>query len=139
MLFRSRDPTDWDIDTTAFSTAMRMAGITAKDIDYLDVHDCMQIYQLIEPEICGYFKKGEAWKAHIEGRTLYTGDKPMNTSGGRHGKGHAFAASAGASMYEAVKQMRGEATGRQIKDAPEVSVVHNHGYGMHAAVTVLKR
>jgi acetyl-CoA C-acetyltransferase len=134
-----KDPTDWAIDKTSFDTAMRMAGITAKDIDYLDVHDCMQIYQLIEPEICGYFKKGEAWKAHIEGRTLYTGDKPMNTSGGRHGKGHAFAASAGASMYEAVKQMRGEAKGRQIKDEPEVSVVHNHGYGMHTAVTVLKR
>lgn len=134
-----KDPTDWAIDKTAFETAMKMAGITANDIDYLSVHDCMQIYHLIEAEICGYFKKGEAWKAVLEGRTLYNGDKPMNTSGGRHGKGHAFAASAGAEIYEAVKQMRGEAEGRQIKDIPEVSVVHNHGYGMHAAVTVLKR
>jgi acetyl-CoA C-acetyltransferase len=103
------------------------------------VHDCMQIYHLIESEICGYFKKGEAWKAVLEGRTTYKGDKPMNTAGGRHAKGHAFAASAGAEIYEAVKQMRGEAKGRQIKDEPEVSVVHNHGYGMHSAVTVLKR
>ncbi len=134
-----RDPTDWAIDKTTFETAMRMAKIKPKDIDYLDVHDCMQIYQLIQAEIAGYFKKGEAWKAVMEGRTLYTGDKPLNLSGGRHGKGHAFAASAGASMYEAVKQMRGEAKGRQIKDEPEVSVVHNHGYGMHSAVTVLKR
>ncbi len=134
-----RDPTDWAIDSTAFKTAMKMAKIQPRDIDYLDVHDCMQIYQLIQPEICGYFKKGEAWKAHMEGRTLYKGDKPMNTSGGRHGKGHAFAASAGASIYEAVKQMRGEAKGRQIRDEPEVSVVHNHGYGMHTAVSVLKR
>lgn len=134
-----KDATDWAIDKTAFETAMKMAGITADDIDYLSVHDCMQIYHLIEAEICGYFKKGEAWKAVLEGRTLHTGDKPMNTSGGRHAKGHAFAASAGAEMYEAVKQMRGEAGGRQIKDVPEVSVVHNHGYGMHSAVTVLRR
>lgn len=134
-----KDPTDWAQDKVAFETAMKMAKIKPRDIDYLDVHDCMQIYQLIEPEICGYFKKGEAWKAFLEGRTMYNGDKPMNTSGGRHGKGHAFAASAGASMYEAVKQMRGEARGRQIPDAPECSVVHNHGYGMHTAVTVLKR
>ncbi len=134
-----RDPTDWDLDRTAFQTAMKMAKIKPKDIDYLDVHDCMQIYQLILSEQAGYFKKGEAWKAFLEGRTLYKGDKPMNTAGGRHGKGHAFAASAGAEIYEAVKQMRGEAKGRQIKDEPETSVVHNHGYGMHTAVTVLKR
>ena len=133
------DPTDWAIDNTAFSTALRMAKVKPKDIGYLDVHDCMQIYQLIQAETCGYFKKGEAWEAFLEGRTLYKGDKPMNTSGGRHGKGHAFAASAGASIYEAVKQMRGEAKGRQIPDEPEVSVVHNHGYGMHSAVSVLKR
>ncbi len=134
-----KDPTDWDIDRTAFQTAMKMAGITPKDIGYLNVHDCMQIYQLILSEQAGYFRKGEAWKAFLEGRTLYNGDRPMNTSGGRHGKGHAFAASAGAEIYEAVKQMRGEAKGRQIPDEPEVSVVHNHGYGMHTAVTVLKR
>jgi acetyl-CoA C-acetyltransferase len=134
-----KDPTDWAIDNTAFQTALKMAKVKPEEIGYLDVHDCMQIYQLIQPEICGYFKKGEAWKAFLEGRTLYTGDKPMNTSGGRHGKGHAFAASAGASIYEAVKQMRGEATGRQIKEPPGVSVVHNHGYGMHTAVSVLKR
>jgi acetyl-CoA C-acetyltransferase len=134
-----KDPTDWAIDKTAFDGAMKMAGITAKDIDYLSVHDCMQIYHLIESETCGYFKKGEAWKAVIEGRTRYDGDKPMNTSGGKHAKGHAFTASAGADVYEAVKQMRGEATGRQIKDIPKVSVLHNHGYGMHTAVTVLKR
>lgn len=134
-----KDPTDWAIDTTAFGTAMKMAGITGKDIGYLSVHDCMQIYHLIESEIAGYFKKGEAWKAVTEGRTTYKGDKPMNTSGGRHAKGHAFAASAGSEIYEAVKQMRGEAEGRQIPDAPEVSVVHNHGYGMHTSVTVLKR
>ncbi len=134
-----RDPTDWALDTEAFGAAMKMAKIKPKDIDYLDVHDCMQIYHLIESEICGYFKKGEAWEAVLEGRTTYKGDKPMNTSGGRHAKGHAFAASAGAEIYEAVKQMRGEAKGRQIKDEPEVSVVHNHGYGMHSAVTVLKR
>ena len=134
-----RDPTDWSLDKESFGAAMKMAKIKPKDIDYLDVHDCMQIYQLIESEICGYFKKGEAWKAFIEGRTTYKGDKPMNTSGGRHAKGHAFAASAGAEIYEAVKQMRGEAKGRQIPDEPETSVVHNHGYGMHSAVTVLKR
>jgi acetyl-CoA C-acetyltransferase len=136
--YGGKDPTDWAIDKTAFSGAMKMAGIKGKDIDYLSVHDCMQVYHLLESEMAGYFKPGKAWEAVIEGRTTYKGDKPMNTSGGKHSKGHAFSASAGADFYEAVLQMRGKAKGRQIKDVPKTSVIHNHGYGMHAAVTVLR-
>ncbi len=133
------DPTFWPQDALAFKKAYQMAKINPKQIDYLYVHDCMQIYHLILSETAGYFKKGEAWKAIMEGRTYYNGDKPMCTSGGRHGKGHAFAASAGAEVYEIVKQMRGEAGKRQIKKPVNIAVQHNHGYGMHSAVTVYKK
>jgi len=134
-----KDSTNWPIDTTAFSKAYQMAGISGKDLDYLTVHDCMQIYQLIVSEVAGYYGKGESPKGFAEGRSLYSGDKPMNTSGGRHGKGHAFGASPGAETYEIVKQMRGEAGKRQVKHDIEVAAQHNHGYGMHAAVTVFKK
>lgn len=53
--------------------------------------------------------------------------------------GHAFGASAGADIYEAVKQMRGQADARQVERPPRIAAVHNHGYGMHSAVTVLGR
>lgn len=135
----SKDPTDWSIDKKAFEGAYKMAGVNGKMLDYLYVHDCMQIYQLIISETAGYFNKGEAWKAFMEGRTLYTGDKPMITSGGRHGMGHAFGASPGAETYEIVKQMRGEAGKRQIKNEVNIAAQHNHGYGMHAAVTIFKK
>jgi len=134
-----KDPTDWAIDKAAFNGAYKMAGVNGKKLDYLYVHDCMQIYQLILSETAGYFKPGQSWKAFKEGKTLYTGDKPMNTSGGRHGKGHAFAASPGAETYEIVKQMRGEAGKRQCKKDIKIAAQHNHGYGMHSAVTVFKR
>ncbi len=134
-----KDPTDWGIDKTAFEGAYKMAGVSGKDLDYLYVHDCMQIYQLILSETAGYFKKGEAHKAFKEGRTMKDGDKPMNASGGRHGKGHAFAASPGAETYEIVKQMRGEAKKRQIDKDIKLAAQHNHGYGMHAAVTVMEK
>lgn len=134
-----KDPTDWAIDNTSFKNAYKMAKISPKNIDLLYVHDCMQIYQLILSETAGYFKKGEAWKAFMEGRTMRDGDKPMNASGGRHGKGHAFAASPGAETYEIVKQMRGEAKKRQCKKDVNLAVQHNHGYGMHSAVTVMKK
>ena len=134
-----KDSTDWPIDKTAFANAFKMAGVSGKQLDYLTIHDCMQIYQLILSEVAGYFPKGEAWKAFKEGRTLYTGDKPMNTSGGRHGKGHAFGASPGAETYEIVKQMRGEAGKRQCKEDIKIACQHNHGYGMQTAVTIFKK
>ena len=134
-----KDPTDWAIDKTTFANAYKMAGISGKNLDYLYVHDCMQIYQLIESEIAGYFPKGQAWKAFMEDRTMFDADKPMNTSGGRHGKGHAFGASPGAETYEIVKQMRREAGKRQCKKDIKLAAQHNHGYGMHSAVTILKR
>ena len=134
-----KDPTDWAIDKKTFANAYKIAGIAGKNLDYLYVHDCMQIYQLILSEIAGYFKKGESWKAFMEDKTLFDADKPMNTSGGRHGKGHAFAASPGAETYEIVKQMRGEAGKRQCKKEIKLAAQHNHGYGMHSAVTILKK
>jgi len=134
-----KDPTDWMIDKIAFEGAYKMAGISGKDLDYLYVHDCMQIYQLIISETAGYFKKGESWRAFLEDRTMFDGDKPMNTSGGRHGKGHAFGASPGAETYEIVKQMRGEAGKRQCKKIIKLAAQHNHGYGMHTVVTIMQR
>lgn len=134
-----KDPTDWVLDKTTFANAYKMAGINGKKLDYLYVHDCMQIYQLILSEIAGYFPKGQAWKAFMEDRTMFDADKPMCTSGGRHGKGHAFAASPGAETYEIVKQMRGEAGRRQCKKEIKLAAQHNHGYGMHSAVTILNK
>jgi acetyl-CoA C-acetyltransferase len=133
------DPTDWAIDKKTFKGAYKMAGVSGKDLDYLYVHDCMHIYQLILSEVAGYLPKGKSWKYFMEDRTMFNGDKPMNTSGGRHGKGHAFAASPGAETYEIVKQMRGEAGKRQCNKPIKVAAQHNHGYGMHSAVTVMKR
>jgi acetyl-CoA C-acetyltransferase len=133
------NPLMWPLDKKAFEGAYEMAGIKPEDIDLLHVHDCMQTYHLVLSELSGYLGEGEAWKAILDGRTMFDGDKPLNTSGGRHGMGHAFGASAGSEVYEAVKQMRGEAGERQIKPEPEISVIHNHGYGFHTAVTVLKR
>ncbi len=132
------DPTDFPQDKIAFEEAYKMAGIKPEVLDYLYVHDCMQIYQLILPEVAGYIPKGESWKHALNGEFLFNAKKPLNVSGGRHGAGHAFEASAGFETYEIVKQMRGEAEGRQIDPLPRIAAQHNHGYGMHTAVTIFQ-
>lgn len=135
----SENPLYWQATAMSFKNAYKNAGIEPKDIDYLHIHDCMHSEYFVTAELSGYFNKGEAWKAYIEGRIGMDGDKPLNCSGGRHGVGHAFAASPGADLYDIVKQMRGEAGRRQIKKEIETAVWHNHGYGLHSSVTVLSR
>jgi acetyl-CoA C-acetyltransferase len=133
------DPANWPAVREAFRGAYRMAQVEASDIDYLHIHDCMHSEYFTTAEASGYFKRGEAWKAYSDNRIDFDGDKPVNCSGGRHGVGHAFAASGGADLYDTVKQMQGKAGKRQIKPEPEKVAWHNTGYGQHCSVTVLGR
>ena len=133
------DMTEYPIDIESFKWAYKMAGIDGSKLDYMSCHDCMQIHNFTIAENAGYVPKGTAWKAAIEGKFRYDREKPMHTSGGRHAKGHAFCASAGADIFEAVKQMRKEADKRQIKKPVNWAAVHNHGYGLHTAVSILHR
>ena len=129
----------WEVEKSAFAQAYNMARINPyKEIDYMHVHDCMVNTHFVSTEIGGYFRPGEAWRAIIEGRTSFDGDKPISTTGGRTSMGHAWAASAGAEIVEAVRQMRGECDNRQIKPFPRVSVIQNYGHGIHVNVSVLK-
>jgi acetyl-CoA C-acetyltransferase len=135
----AKDPTVWPIDRMAFQKAYRMAGIKPEDIDYLHTHDCSHISGVCTAELSGYIPFGQTLKYAEEGRLRYDGDRPMSTHGGRHAFGHAWAASAGSDTYEAVKQMRNQAGKKQIHPAPEVAVIHTHGYAMIATVLVLRR
>ena len=52
--------------------------------------------------------------------------------------GHAYAASVGAEIAEAVWQMRGQGGERQISPAPQTSVVHGVGGRVTAFAGVLQ-
>jgi acetyl-CoA C-acetyltransferase len=128
-----------EFDSEAFNQAYKMANIDPyRDVDYMHVHDCVPYTHFMATEAGGYFRPGEAWQAILDGRTRFDGDKPISTTGGRSTMGHAWAASGGAEIAEAVRQMRGLCGLRQIKPFPEVCVVHNNGMGMHTNVVVLR-
>ncbi|MFJ8019454.1 thiolase family protein [Streptomyces sp. NPDC096311] len=129
---------DWESDAVAFAKAFEMARVDpAKDVDYMYVHDAQVCHQFVGAETAGYLPRGEGWQAVIEGRTGLHGDRPINTSGGRTGMGHAYGASIGAEISEAVKQMRGACADRQLSPPPEVSVVHGLGAGISSFAAVL--
>lgn len=132
------DPTYSKHTELAFSMAYEMADVRPERIQYMHVHDCSNIAGITYCEIGGYLPKGHGLKYAKEGRLRFDGDRPMSTHGGRHGFGHAWAASGGSDIYEAVRQMRGDAGKAQMKSAPHLAALHIEGYAMVSCVMVLE-
>jgi acetyl-CoA C-acetyltransferase len=106
--------------------AYAMAGKKPKDIDIIEVHDCFTIAEICVLEALGIFEKGKAGNAVEDELTYLDGKIPVNTSGGLKAKGHPVGATGVAQVIEVVKQLRGEAGKRQIKD-PRIGMAQNMG------------
>ena len=121
-----RDICTLDATVHAAKTAYKQAGITSKDIDFAEVHDCFTIAEICAIEDLGFVKKGEGGKAIDNKITILDGSLPVNTSGGLKSKGHPVGATGVAQMIEVIQQLRGEAEARQLKDA-KIGLAHNVG------------
>ncbi len=109
-------------------SAFKRAGLSPKDIDILEVHDCFTIAEIIALECMGFFEWGAAADATAEGQTELDGKIPVNMSGGLIGKGHPIGATGASQVYWVVKQMRGEAPkGNQINPVPEYGMTDTLG------------
>lgn len=89
------------------------SGYGPKDMDCLQIYDNFTPTVLFSLEGFGYAPQGEAWQWATTERIGRTGEMPVNTAGGHtaesymQGWGH---------HVEAVRQIRGEAGARQVKD-----------------------
>ncbi len=110
----------------AAQKAYKKTGLTPKDIDVCEVHDCFTIAEVMATEDLGFFKKGEGGKAALEGRTALNGEIPINTSGGLKACGHPVGATGVKQAVEITWQLRGQAGQRQVKD-PRIGMTHNVG------------
>ena len=105
--------------------AYSQAGLTPRDMDLAEVHDCFTITQILNCEDLGFFEKGRGTREILKGRTARTGDIPINTSGGLKAKGHPIGATGLSQIYEVVTQLRQEAGERQVP--ARVGLAHNLG------------
>lgn len=119
----------------AAKQAYKMAGITAKDVQVAEVHDCFTITELLDYEDLGFCKKGEGHKMIEEGIVTLEGSLPINPSGGLIAKGHPIGASGVAQIDEIFNQLRGTAGKVQVPDA-EIGLQHNIGLGRGATGSV---
>ncbi len=119
--------------------AYKMAGITAKDIDVAEVHDCFTIAEMMAYEDLGFAAPGEGKELIKSKETYKEGRIPVNVDGGLLSKGHPIGATGGSQIRTIVLQLRGEAGDIQV-DNPQIGLVHNiGGVGLYGNVTILGR
>jgi len=108
--------------------AFKQAGLSPKDIDILELHDCFTSAELIALEAMGFFEWGEAADATVDGQTDLGGKIPTNMSGGLIGKGHPIGATGASQVYMVIQQMRGAAPkGNQVDPVPEIGMTDTLG------------
>lgn len=121
---------------TAAAEAFKRAGIARADVDFLELHDCFTIAELMALEDLGFAEPGGAAELTLTGATRLGGALPVNPDGGLKAKGHPIGATGASQAYEAFVQLRGKAGERQVRGA-ETALTHNvGGSGASATVTV---
>jgi acetyl-CoA acetyltransferase len=101
----------------AAQQSYKMAGLSPKDVDVVELHDCFSIATIIALEGLGFFENGKAGEGVEKGETKIGGKIPVNLSGGLKAKGHPIGATGTAQVYEIVRQLRGECGERQAEGA----------------------
>jgi acetyl-CoA acetyltransferase len=128
-----------DLTVTAASDsgkrAYRMAGVTASDIDVLELDAAFTINTILFLEDLGFCAKGEGGPFVADGAFAPGGKLPVNTNGGGLSCVHP-------GMYglytvnEAVRQLRGECGERQIAGA-EIALAHGNGGTLSSQATTI--
>ena len=124
--------------TRAANQAYEKAGVKPEDIDLAEVHDCFSIAEVIAVEDLGFSKRGQGAIDIKKGKmTLGKGKIVTNSSGGLKACGHPVGATGVKQIVEIVKQLRQEASGRQVENA-KIGLAHNvGGTGTIAAIHIL--
>lgn len=120
----------------AMAVALAQGGVGLSDLGLLSLYDCYGIVAGITLEdlgICGPGTFGRWLRDHD---TSATGDMPLNTHGGQLGCGQADFAGGMSHVIEAVRQLRGSAGGRQIRN-PKVALVTGNGATLSEAVALV--
>lgn len=133
------DLTALDAVTKAGERAYRMAGISAKDVQVAEVHDCFAIAEICCIEALGFACAGEGTAAARSGETALGGRIPVNVSGGLKSKGHPVGATGVAQTIEIFEQLRGEAGERQVEGAHYGLAQNMGGSGASSVVHVFER
>ncbi|MEW6664000.1 MAG: thiolase family protein [Thermodesulfobacteriota bacterium] len=122
--------------------ALKMAGITLKDIDACEIYDCFTYTVEITLQDYGFFGPGEGEDWFKEGATGPGGRMPVNTSGGQLSEAYFMGLTP---LTEAAMQLMGRCGDRQLGPvtntrSPEIILCSDNGAVLEThACTILRR
>ena len=120
----------------AMARAFEQSGTCAADMDLLSLYDCYTVMVATTLEDAGLCAPGAFGKWICEHDLSHSGDMPLNTHGGQLGFGQPDLAGGMTHIVEAVRQLRGEANERQIKNA-QLALVTGNGATMSEATALI--
>jgi acetyl-CoA C-acetyltransferase len=121
----------------ASQKAYKMAGVTPRDIQFAEVHDCFTIAEIVAIEDLGFIDRGCGGEYETSGATARDGEKPINASGGLKSKGHPVGATGVAQICDIVAQIRCEAGDMQLTRHSLGLAQNLGGSGASCVVTIL--
>ncbi|MEU0369815.1 acetyl-CoA acetyltransferase [Streptomyces sp. NPDC006283] len=120
--------------------AFERAGVRPHEIDIAEIYDAFTYMTLVTLENLGFCAKGEGGAFVEKGRLLRDGGLPVNTDGGGLSACHPGMRGLFL-LVEAVRQLRGEAGGHQVRRAdgrlPELAVASGTGGWFCSSGTVV--
>ncbi|MBM9464397.1 thiolase family protein [Aeromicrobium sp. YIM 150415] len=113
----ARSVNEEDISRRGGEEAWRISGVSPTDIDFVEMHDCFTIAEIVRMEGLGLIPRGEGGMWTEQGHTSIGGKLPVNPSGGLLSRGHPVGATGVAQACELTWQLRGTAGARQVEEA----------------------
>lgn len=133
------DPIEIESVRRAGERAFGAADIRPADVDVACIHDAFTVLELLELEELGFFDRGTAWEATLDGETALDGSLPVNPGGGLKARGHPLGATGLSQLIELVWQLRGDlSTERQVAGAEVAFAINVAGFGNNSVCTVLE-
>jgi acetyl-CoA C-acetyltransferase len=143
------DMTHFLATRNSMKNALKASRKNLWDIQVAEVYDQSTVMEMVSLEDMGFCEPGTAWRSIYESCKDYKGYYEfdghrlfVNMSGGLKADGNPLGARGGAEIFEIVKQLRGEACERQIKDDTALNcgcVLELEGFGTKGYVYILGR
>ena len=122
----------------AMNGAYAMAGVSPKDVNVAELHDCFTVMGAIGTEVIGKAEYGKGAQYWVDGKAAPSGECGINTSGGLIAKGHPIGATGIAMIGWCAWQLQGKVPAElQVRSARAAATFNIGGPICASVCTVL--